>query len=112
MLSELQLSFVYTVECSLGFYHDYTQHKDVPFTRKKWEEFGEHLVAALKEYFEGQEQYEAYLETKRKAKKALIEDIKIAAGSPLLGTLKKKETRKEDIKDIKLFKIFEEIREM
>jgi hypothetical protein len=45
--------FVYTLESSLGFYHDYTLHKDVPFTEKKWEEIGEHVGASLKEYYEG-----------------------------------------------------------
>jgi cytosolic carboxypeptidase protein 2/3 len=58
MLSEMLIPQVFTVESSLGFYHDFAQHKSVPFTKKKWVEIGEHVVMALKEYFEGLQQYE------------------------------------------------------
>jgi hypothetical protein len=61
MLNECLIPFVYTVESSLGFYHDYNLHKDMVFTRKKWEELGESVVLALKEYYEGIEQYELYI---------------------------------------------------
>lgn len=37
MLNELFIPFVYTVETSLGFYHDYNLHKDMFFTMKKWQ---------------------------------------------------------------------------
>lgn len=53
MLNEIGVPFVYTVECSLGFYHDYFLHRDAVFTRKKWEELGESVTLALKEYYEG-----------------------------------------------------------
>lgn len=53
MLNDLQIPIFFTVETSLGFYHDYTSHKDQVFTKKKWEELGENMIVALKEYYEG-----------------------------------------------------------
>lgn len=53
MLYDLQVPIFFTVETSLGFYHDYSSHKDQVFTKKKWEELGENMVIALKEYYEG-----------------------------------------------------------
>jgi len=40
MLNEMQIPFVYTMESSLGFFHDYSIRKDVAYSRKKWEEIG------------------------------------------------------------------------
>lgn len=37
MLNEMQIPLVYTIETSLGFYHDYSLHKDMAFDLKKWE---------------------------------------------------------------------------
>jgi hypothetical protein len=37
------------------------------------------MVLAFKEYFEGIEQYEQYLDSKRKAKKQIAEDIRQSA---------------------------------
>lgn len=61
MLNELYVPFVYTIETSLGFYHDYVEHKDIPFSLSKWEENGEVVVLALKEYYEELEQYDLFL---------------------------------------------------
>ena len=47
----MMIPVVFTVESSLGFYHDYAEHKTEAFTKKKWEELGEFVVIALKEYF-------------------------------------------------------------
>ena len=82
MLSQMLVPLVYTVQASLGFYHDYNLHRDVPFTVKKWLEIGESFVVALKEYYEGIQQYELFIEAKRNAKKMLVEDIKHAALGP------------------------------
>ena len=57
MLNELAVPYVFTVETSLGFYHDYNIHKDMIFRKEKWEELGQCVVLAVKEYFEGLEQY-------------------------------------------------------
>lgn len=50
----------------------------MPFSKKKWEEIGEFVGQALKEYYEGVEQYEMYLEAKKNAKRQLNEDLKRA----------------------------------
>ncbi len=65
------IPIVFTVESSLGFYHDYSLHKNLAFTRKKWEEIGESIGRALKEYCEGIEQYEQFIVEKKKAKQQL-----------------------------------------
>ena len=51
MLNEMMIPNVFTIEASLGFYHDYALHRDMAFERKKWEELGEYVLIALKEYF-------------------------------------------------------------
>lgn len=36
MLNQFQIPLVYTVESSIGVYHDFTNHKDMIFNRKTW----------------------------------------------------------------------------
>ena len=40
MLNDLLVPIFFTVESSLGYYHDYNLKKNVPFSKKKWEEIG------------------------------------------------------------------------
>lgn len=54
-------------------------------------------MTALKEYYEGMSQYEQFLQTKKRSKKNLNEDLKL-------------ERDKKSAKEIKLLKIYEEIR--
>lgn len=94
-------------------------HKDLPFTVNKWLEIGENFVIALKEYYEGVEQYDLFIEAKRSAKKMLVEEIKQSAlsinPSPPIFRKGSKDQKKEvkeikDPKELKYYKIFEEIK--
>ena len=112
MISEYDIPFVYTVETSLGIYRDYLNQKDCFFNGKKWQQTGEQVVMALKEYYEGVEQYELFLEARRNMKKAVAQELRVSVtGSPKCSQRKPAILHK-DPKDMKMFQIYEQIKEL
>ena len=75
------------------------------------------MVLALKEHFQGLEQYQQFLDSKRKAKKQIAEEIKIASlnsspqtfiqqKKPLIREQSQPKREPKDVKDIQIFKLF------
>jgi len=51
-LRKLAVPLSFTIETSNGFFFDYEQLKDVPYTMKLWKEMGKHIGQALYEYID------------------------------------------------------------
>ena len=50
LLRKLNIALAYTIETSNGFYFDYEQLKDVPYTDSKWKEMGDKVGQAVYQY--------------------------------------------------------------
>ncbi len=48
MLYEFKIPFFYTVETSIGFYHDYLKREDVPFNKNSLSKIGVKFKESLK----------------------------------------------------------------
>lgn len=52
LLRKLDIPLSYTIETSNGFYFDYENLKDIPYTANKWRLMGEKVGYALNDYME------------------------------------------------------------